>query len=726
MARRKETIAQVDFSFGATRPESVEREDTPLVVQGLKEALNTVGLTTGALEGRPGLMHVGSTEASAGVEVDLGAGRVFEVHVVADGVVVYDDDGAEVASFLSHNWDANADKYGSAVFVSSDFWVISDPDTSAVLIGALSYPPHALTLDAAGVWAFGALSYATTLSGVVNQPYWPYYPDVSITPSARTGTITVTASAAIFTTDFEGLRLRYGGREIVLTTFVSSTVMDATVTQELPPTLDLTVASVSGYEVGDAVEHSTLGGQGIVTGIDDPIITVLATSLWDGFEAEEKLVGPNASQVLSLKEDAAPAASFLWDLQMSSKVHGYPGWGTKHQGRAYFCQFPSAPNAFAVSVAQRIDDFGLGVNDGDAFVEVLGANLGGDLLYIISAEDLLFFTTRGLYYQPTRGGEDVTPQTIAPVLFSRLGCKRVVPVALDDGAVFADAAGQQIHAALLAGDYYKSWATQNISQYHSHLIETPIYLGATQFGSDRPESFIFVVSVDGSAAVCQWDRTQNKIGWRPWETQGRFQSIYQAHSRIRAVVDRDIDGVTARFREVFQDGIYLDSAVSVFSNGEIASGEGTKLATHLNGATGAMYLAGWDLGDGVIAGGVVTDPDGNAFDFPTYGGLVQIGFTFGIRVTPWPRRSSYSQRGERAVKRLIKTFITVQDTQGFEYEGGYFGGYRVGEDFSVPPNTRSEEVGFIASGRGPFLERPIVVDRPGKFRLLKIRQRVSV
>ena len=58
MARRKETISQVDFGYGATRPESVEREDTPLVLEGLKEALNTVGLTTGSLKGRPGLLRL--------------------------------------------------------------------------------------------------------------------------------------------------------------------------------------------------------------------------------------------------------------------------------------------------------------------------------------------------------------------------------------------------------------------------------------------------------------------------------------------------------------------------------------------------------------------------------------------------------------------------------------------------------------------------------------------
>ena len=139
-----------------------------------------------------------------------------------------------------------------------------------------------------------------------------------------------------------------------------------------------------------------------------------------------------------------------------------------------------------------------------------------------------------------------------------------------------------------------------------------------------------------------------------------------------------------------------------------------------------MYLNGWDLGDGVVVAGIPTDGTGDTFEFPQYNGTVQIGLPFTIRTTPWPRRSSYSQRGARDVKRLIKMFITVQDTLAFKYEGVNFGGYRAGEDFSVPPVLRTEEIGIVTGGRGPFIDRPIVVDRLGPFRLLKTRQRVSV
>jgi len=728
MARRKETISQVDFGYGSPRPESVEREDTPLVLEGLKEAVNTIGLTTGGCEGRPGSLHVGDTSSTHGIEFDLGGGRVFDLHIEPTGIAVYKSDGTLSVRFDADPWDDMDGKYGTDDFDPRDFWVIPDPETSSVLIGARSYPTHALSLKNL-VWTFGVLEFSTGLNGAVRQPYWPYSPEISITPSGRTGSITVTASSGVWTEAYEGLRIRYDGKEILLDSYTSATVMDATVVEELAPTYTFTVAAASGYQVGDAVEHETLGGQGVITGISGTDITVRATALWDGFTDSDKLIGPNAAQEISAKVDASPGASFLWDIQAANPVHGYPGWGAKHKGRAYFCQYPRAPNAFAVSVAQRIDDFTMGANDGDGFMEALGANLGGDLLYIISAEDLLFFTTRGLYYQPTRGGEDVTPSNIGPVSFSQMGCSRVTPVAVDDGAVFVDAVGKQVHAAVLAGDYYRSWSTQNISQYHSHLISSPSFLGATKSGSERPENFVFVINEDGTAAVCQWDRTQSKVGWRPWQTSGSYLSIYQAFGAIWSVVDRADGDFEGRFRERFQQGVYLDCACTLkvhgstglTSSGVEHFGGLTKAPTHLIGIEPAIYFERWDLGD------VALDETGEPLlDFPLYEGFAQIGIPFAIRVTPWPRRSVYTQRGIRGVKRLVKSFITVQDTLAFEYEHYRFGGYRTGDDLSLPPSLRSEEFGAITGGRSPYDERPIQVNRPGPFRLLKLEYRVTV
>ena len=739
MSKYKETISQTDFSVGSPRPESAERDDTVLVTRSLKEAENTYTLTTGGLEARPGMVHVTGSSGDYGYECDLGTGRVFVIQFMSDGIEIYNSAGVSVFN-PTINWAALSTVWGSPSFSDMRFWAVPDPDTSSILIGSKYTPIYAAVITN-GVWSIGTLNFQQSLAGAVNQPFYPYHRGSRITPSARTGSITVTASNAFWTTAHEGMIIRYEGRQIQLDTYVSTTVMNATVIEELPPTYTITVASASGYQKGDAVEHETGSGQGYISNISGTDLTVVASSNWDGFPASDKLIGPNAKQNVSAVSAASPGASYNWDMQMLCKPYGYAGWAEKHKGRIYLCDFPLAPQSFAVSRAGFVDDFSAGENDADGFVETVGSNYGGDLRYIISSEDLLFFTTGGIYYQQTRDGSAVTPRTISPIHFSNVSCHTVPPVAIDDGCVFIDSVGKQAYATILSGDVYRSWMIRNVSEFHAHLINNPVFIGATAAGSVWPEQFVFVTNGDGTIAVCQWSKDENIFGWRKWTTTGTVKSVYQAFGEVHAIVDRD-SAITSTWvgnrTEKFVLGCYLDAAsgLTITGAGQTGStgsawvGGTTQPPTQLISATAAVYIDGWDLGDYNVALASIrpVDEDGNVLvlDYPGYATTAQIGLPFTVRITPWARRSTETTRGVRQIKRVLKVFFTVQDTLSFTYEGRTFGGYRANEDLTVPPPLRTEEVAFLSGGRGTYVDRPIVHDRPGPLRILKIKQRVTV
>lgn len=739
MAKYKETITQVDFGVGSPRKEAVEREDTALVSRSLKEAENTLTLTTGALRQRPGLVHVNAASAEYGEECDLGNGRVYDLQIREGGLTLRDEAGSIVFT-TSITWAALPTVYGSPSFEDMHFWSITDPDTSSILIGSQYTPIYAVVRHSASLWSVGQLAFSETLSGALAIPYFQYHRGISILPSAQTGVITVTASSPIWTAAHNGTSIRYEGREILLGSLVSTSVINATVIEALPPTYELTVGSVTGFQVGEAVESETNGSQGYIVDITGSVITVIASDQFDAFSGGGQLIGPKATTSISSEALVSPAASFNWDMQLMSKVNGYAGWGEKHKGRVYLCDFPNAPQVFAVSRAGYIDDFTMGVNDGDGFVESLGANYGGDLRYIISGEDLLFFTTAGIYYQQTRDGSDITPTTIGPVRFSRVAAARVAPVAIDDGVVFVDNVGGQVYAALLSGDVYRSWLCRNVSEFHAQLITGPRHLGATSAGSVWPEQFIFVTNEDGTVAVCQWEKDENIFGWRPWSTVGKFLSVYQVFGKVYAIVDRDETVPNAfGFRtEMFHEEAFVDAMGALYIDGD--GQEGTNGVSYFGGVTAgplelayaspAAYIDGWDYGDHYVdfALGNQIDEYGNrlTYPYPGYPTIVQIGLPFTVRVTPWPRRSVQTQRGTRQVKRQTHVGFTVQDTLGFTFEGREFGGYRAGEDLTVPPPLRSEEAMFITGGRGAFEVYPMVHERPGPITILKIKHRVVV
>lgn len=726
MARRKETIWQQDFSLGAVRKEAIERDDVQLVGSSFQEGENTLNLTTGQIEGRSGTVYCNTVTGSEGYDVDLGDGRSYDMHINPSGLKLFDASGATVVDFPAHDWTSLPQKYGTYNFEDIVFWVVTDPDSSSVIIGSSRFPIQALTVDAGGVWSLGQMALAQSAAGAIGQPYWRYNSGVKIQPSARTGAITVTADAGIWTDAHDGTSIRYVDREVRLGSRVSSTVINATVIEELPATWNITVASVSGYQLGDAVEHGSLGGQGVITGISGTVITVLTTSSFDGFDATDKLVGPNASQAISAAVLTSPANSDLWDAQMMSPVFGYPGDGTIHPGRFVLSNFPGAPRAYAVGVAGSVVDFRMGAEDADGFVEAIGSGGGGDLLYTVSAEDLLFFTTRGVYYHSTRSGEAITPSTINPVRFSRVGCKAVRPVAVDDGAIFVDAVGGKVMAAVLSGDVYKSWRTINLTKFSSDHVPSPVHIGATQSGSEKAEDFVYVTNSDGRVGVCQWDRDDDTISWRPWSTSGSFLSIYQALGSIHAIVERAVDGSTVRFRECFRDNAVMDCSVilPVADADDETSGA---FAPHLVGAVASVYFERWDMGDATVAAsGYPLDSLGQPLDYPSYDGDVQIGFPFTVHILPWPRRSVQTQRGTREVKKLIGLFVSCQDSAEFMVGTRSVGGYRSSEPFDVPPPLRSEQYKIGLLGAGAYGVPAIVKDRPGPIRITKIGYRVTV
>lgn len=736
MAGRKETLWQADFSLGAVRPEAVERDDLELIDRSVRVARNTIGISGGGEEGRPGTAKYGETLADRGREVDLGAAGIFDLHIVPSGVILYTSSGTIAFSDFTRPWVGIAGAYQTYAFSDLRFWVVSQPEEGRVLIGSSYTPIQEIKVTNVGL-IYQSYSWDPGFGSTRLQPFFNYYQGVSIFPSARTGGITVGNDGFIWTAAHVGKVIRYIGRQILITGFISSTLVNATVLEELPPTYNVVVASASGYQVGDAVEHDKLGGKGIISNIAGTTITVVCTGRFDGFDAvaTPKLVGPNAAQVISSVTATTPGLSFLWDIQMLSSIHGYPNHAATHGGRLFLCGFPSAALSFAASAVGAYGDFTQGTNDDDGFIETISADKGGSLRYMVSAEDLVFLTTKGIFYHQTRDGSVLTPKTINPIKFSAIGCADIEPVAVDDGCVFADAVGKNVYAATLAGDVYRSWRTIPMAKYHAQIPVNPVMFAATSAGSETTEQFLYVTRADGKIAVCQWDRDAGLIAWRLWDTLGAFRSIYPCFGTTRAVVDRTIAGAARRFMERFTGDAVMDCSSWVRRTDAIPQGQTgiskngwvSAHATHLIGHTATVYMEGWDLDDNLInASGYPVDGTGTLVVYPDYDGDVQIGLAFESEIEPWARRSARTQRGTREVKRIVQMFVTVQGTGLFHVEGFPFGGYRIGEDLTLPPPMRDWQAKIPLLGRRAYESINIVRRRPGKFRLLKLGYRVVI
>lgn len=719
----KQTITQRSFLLGETREGFLEADDLELRQQSCRHVSNMRVTATRSLLSRPGSLWERSLGATYDItEIRPETGAVFGL-IINDGSLEVIDSAARVV-FLAASvpWA-----------LGSEVWV--EPFREDTIIGG-AFGLMILTYTS-GAWSLTNFAFDDAAGNQKAQPYWSFEKSITMRPSARTGAISLTASAAFFTAAYVGLRVRYGQREILITSYVSPTVVMGTVISSLPPSFRLGMASVSGFRVGDAVIAQNTNFQGLIIAIGVGTIDVVTSAFYDGPDVAEKVSGPSFTATVNTKTTIAPLASPVWDEPLISAVRGYPRAGASAAGRLALTDFPLVPDLICMSSNRGIKDFEVGADDDDAITRQAGEN-APRFLHIVNAGDLILFSDRGLYYISLRDGGILTPANFNVVLFDKRASSPVRPVSVDDGVVFVEASGQSIAACLLDGNIYLKWSVRTISTYHSHLIKNPIKLcGPSQF-AETPEKYLFVVNSDGTLASVSWfsDFSADSVGFIPWSTQGQFKTISPLFGGYWSVVDRQIAGVTTRFLERLSDAALMDCSILIntaanltvnglpFTVNGLPLNVTANLALPLAGETVHVYGGGFYGGTREVAiNGSVPDMQ----DMPS---TSYAGFNFVSSVQPWPVEHVDSPRAGLLKARLIRASVSVLASAGFSVRANLrtrqIGSYAFGDDVSLPPPLQTRVVKFSVVGRRDHPEIEILKTEPGPFEVLAITQEIQI
>ena len=196
-------------------------------------------MATRILQSRPGSFLLRQlTSAEDIIEIRPETGLEFGLILNDDSLEICDENGRIVHTEGSVPWDDAA-----------GIWV--EPFREKTYLGSEDFC-YVLTYDE-GSWSFAPIVFADSVNGELAQPYWAFEQNITVQPSATTGTVTLTASRAVWSLGYVGLRVRYGQREISVSEYVSPTVIRGTVVSELPPSFDITLDDASHFRVGDTV-----------------------------------------------------------------------------------------------------------------------------------------------------------------------------------------------------------------------------------------------------------------------------------------------------------------------------------------------------------------------------------------------------------------------------------------------------------------------------------------
>ncbi|GIT90147.1 hypothetical protein JANAI62_03700 [Jannaschia pagri] len=697
----KTVIKQADFSLMAVREDLLEADDIEARSRSLQDACNVRSLASRAIEARPGSMFIrdGTGYEYLG-EIRPRDGLVYGLLLAADRLTVIQEDGATVYNNRSVPW---TDLNGIWVQTFRQKTFIGHPSAGIIVLELTD-----------GVWSLARITFDATPGDATAQPYWQFQPGVSITPSARTGNITVTSSAPVFDVTDALQVFRYGEQEFRITSVTSNTSVQATVLNTLPPSFRITVANAETFKIGQAVEGEQTKYQGVVQAISGNDLFVATVKFYDGPDNGENLSNPVGSSTVSSKVSIAPLPSTVWDEPLMSTKNGWARSGSAVGGRLILCDFPKVPDLIALSSVRSVTDFVTGSDEDDAILRQVGDDVPR-FLHAINAGDLILLSDRGSYYVPTRGNGVISPSTFRAILFDKRASSLVRPTLVDAGVAFIDHTKRTVLYANLMGNVNLRWQVRDMTVFHPQVIDNPVALCGPGANFRTTEKYLLVVNGSGTMAAVSWrnDLDQETVGFVPWVTEGSYKIANPIFDQYLYLVDRDVDGTTQRFLERFDETLWVDSAVS---------GDATLTAPHLVGETVSLMR-----NDGY--GGQAVLPVDGAWPGEAPDGDWQIGLFFDAFISPWVSRIQESSRRGMVQPRVIRLGVAVQKTGPFSVvlngTRRQVGGYSFGDVLSNPPTLRTKIYRFPILGNRDYPDMKIERDTPGPFRVLALYQEVT-
>ena len=498
---------QTNFSTGELDPLLRARVDLAAYQNALEEATNVVCQPQGGIRRRPGTKYISSLPNSGTESAGNGTRLVeFEFSTSDSYMLCFTHNRMYVfknkALITAINGGANnyldtsslgltGARLANIVWTqSADTLIVVHPDINPIKIVRggtdATWTGTAITFDSIPKYAFTA-----TFTN----------PAGTLTPSAVSGKVTLTASSSVFVSGSVGQYVNVSpqGR-----------------------------AKIVRYNSGTSVDAIT----------EFPFFntSAIANGSWEyesGYEA-------------------------VW-----SSGKGWPRSVTFHEGRLYFGGSKSRPSTIWGSKVGLFFDFdpteGL---DDDAIEATLDTNTFNAIVDIISGRDLQVFTTGGEFYVPQNGLDPITPTNFFVKTASRNGIKEGVRVQqLESGTIFVQRQGKSLNEFAYT-DTQLTYVTQKISLLAGHLLRTPTRMALRRsVATDENDLLLITNADDGMMAVFSLLRAQNVIAPSEFITvDGSFVDVGVDISTIYVVVKRNVNGTFQYFVEAFDNDLLTDCA----------------------------------------------------------------------------------------------------------------------------------------------------------------------
>ena len=566
MARQR--VHQASFLRGELDPTIISRVDVAAYGQGLKKARNVIPLNQGGVERRGGTLFRADLGGPTRLESFIFNSTQEYIFAFQNTVLkIYSTAGALLATFTSCPW-LTAELYELNFTQQGDTMIVVHENIV----------PQVITRIGSTSFTRTAFGFETSVNG--EKTYQPYFKfaddsitlDIDSTTKGTTG-VTCTTSSAYWISGYVGMVIRYHGAELTITGYTSSTVVTATLNDDVEMELD---ADPFATQQGSGVVKVTQVGHGFSTGASVTIsgandifdddrdglataningafsITVLDDDHWEftagGSDTALESVDGGGVRVVIVGHP--PTRN--WDEQVFSSVNGYPKTATFHEQRLYFGGVTALPDGIQGSKITDFYNFDVGeAADADSIQIQIASDQINEIRHLVSAKLLQIFSSTSEFYLKPQIGKPITPTDIQIIRQSTLGSQlKAMPRIFDGATIYIQNNGKTVREYFY-GATAEEFTSNSISLLSNHLISSPQDSAKITSMPSRTEQFYFLVNDDGTMGIFTSQRAEKIAGWMLWSTDGTIESVTCTTSNIYISVKRTINSSDVYYLEQF-------------------------------------------------------------------------------------------------------------------------------------------------------------------------------
>lgn len=426
---------------------------------------------------------------------------------------------------------------------------------------------------------------------------WPPFNDenvgtLTLTPSAVTGNITITASASFFVSADVGSFFKFA--EIVASKYNQWT-------QGVAHSIGNRVQWQGN--VYEATNAATAGSRPpIHTDGTESDGAVTWQFLHDGAGYAQVTAFTSATVVNATVVRRLPSnsATTRWSEGAWSSRRGYPRAVTFYEDRLWFAGSANRPQTLWASVSGDYENHQYGTNDDDALNYTINTQDMNTIQWLSPTKVLAIGTTNGEFTLSAQQISDpVTPSNVRITPQTTFGAAEAVrPLRIGGSILFLQRAGRKVREYTYNFET-DSFVAPNLNVLAEHITGTGVVDLAYQ---QEPNQIVWAPCACGTLVGLTYERQEDVVGWHRQNVGGAVESVVALphwdgdQDVLWMIVKREIDGNTVRYVEYLEK--YLDDEYSFFVDCGLTY-DGTPATT----ISGLDHLEGEELA--VLADGAV-------------------------------------------------------------------------------------------------------------------------